>query len=148
MSRPTIKAIGPAHVVDDGLTLAVPIALSRRSQRRRMAPTPAGEVTATEATSLQRALARAHRWLRMLDSGEAASILDIAQREGEDRSYVGRMLNLTVIAPDIVALRQTDRALRRASFRARFTASKTLHRKHGIPSSRACAMQIARPKKA
>ena len=103
MSRPTIKAIGPAQVADEGLTLAVPIVLSRRAQRRRMAPTPAGEATANEATALQLALARAHRWLRMLDSGEAASILDIAQREGEDRSYVGRMLNLTLLAPDIVA---------------------------------------------
>ncbi|WP_342316403.1 hypothetical protein [Lysobacter sp. FW306-1B-D06B] len=39
----------------------------------------------------------------MLESGEAASILDIAERQGEDRSYVGRMLNLTLLAPDIVA---------------------------------------------
>lgn len=34
---------------------------------------------------------------------DAASILDIVEREGEDRSYVGRMLNLTALAPDIVA---------------------------------------------
>jgi hypothetical protein len=52
---------------------------------------------------LQQALARGHRWLVMLTSGEAASIKEVAQREGVNPSYVGRMLNLTTLAPDLVA---------------------------------------------
>lgn len=52
---------------------------------------------------LQQALARGHRWMAMLTSGEARSLKDIAAREGVDSSYVGRMLNLTTLAPDLVA---------------------------------------------
>ena len=52
---------------------------------------------------LQLALARGHRWLAMLESGEAKSLKEIAAREGIDNSYVSRMVNLTTLAPDIVA---------------------------------------------
>jgi len=38
----------------------------------------------------------------MIESGEAASMSDIARREGGDFSYVARMLNLTMLAPDII----------------------------------------------
>jgi hypothetical protein len=39
----------------------------------------------------------------MLASGEAKSLREIAAREGVDNSYVSRMVNLTTLAPDIVA---------------------------------------------
>lgn len=35
--------------------------------------------------------------------GEAKSLKEIAAREGIDNSYVSRMVNLTTLAPDIVA---------------------------------------------
>jgi hypothetical protein len=54
-------------------------------------------------TPLQLALARGHRWLAILVSGEAKSLKEIAQREGVDDSYVSRMVNLPTLAPDIVA---------------------------------------------
>ena len=49
------------------------------------------------------ALARGHRWLAMLESGEAEGLTEVAEREGMDRAYVSRMVNLTTLAPDIVA---------------------------------------------
>ena len=57
----------------------------------------------TATTPLQLALARGHRWLAMLESGEAKSLREIAAREAVDNSYVSRMVNLTTLAPDIVA---------------------------------------------
>jgi hypothetical protein len=39
----------------------------------------------------------------MLESGEVGSMKEIARREGVDDSYVSRMVNLTTLAPDIVA---------------------------------------------
>ena len=39
----------------------------------------------------------------MLESGEVKSLRDLAAREGIDNSYVSRMVNLTTLAPDIVA---------------------------------------------
>ena len=48
-------------------------------------------------------LARGHRWLVLLTSGEVASLREIAIRDGVNNSYVSRMVNLTTLAPDIVA---------------------------------------------
>jgi hypothetical protein len=56
-----------------------------------------------EPTPLQLALARGHRWLAMLESGEVRSMKEIARHEGFDISYVSRMVNLATLAPDIVA---------------------------------------------
>jgi hypothetical protein len=39
----------------------------------------------------------------MLVSGEVSSMKEIARREGVDDSYVSRMVNLTTLAPDLVA---------------------------------------------
>ena len=36
-------------------------------------------------------------------SGEAHTLSEVAEREGMDRAYVSRMVNLTTLAPDIVA---------------------------------------------
>jgi hypothetical protein len=43
------------------------------------------------------------RWLRMIEAGEVSSLREIAQRDGADHSYVAKHLNLTLLAPDIVA---------------------------------------------
>ena len=49
------------------------------------------------------ALARAHKWRQTVDSGEVASLGELAERYGVDRSYVGRILKLAALAPEIVA---------------------------------------------
>lgn len=110
MKRPTLEVSGPAAEVvasDGGVTLNIPIALRRRSGRRVVVSQgsgfESGSRTRTGATPLQLALARGHRWLRMLEAGEAASMSEIARREGTDHSYVARHINLTLLAPDIVA---------------------------------------------
>jgi hypothetical protein len=52
--------------------------------------------------ALVKALARAFRWRRILEEGRHGSIRELAAAEGVDRSYVGRVLNLTLLAPDVV----------------------------------------------
>lgn len=52
---------------------------------------------------MQIALARGHRWLRQIESGKVTNLSDIAKQENLDRSYISRMVNLTTLAPDIVA---------------------------------------------
>ncbi len=49
-----------------------------------------------------KALARAFRWRRMLDTGAVATVTEIAARERINASYVSRVLRLTLLAPDIV----------------------------------------------
>lgn len=39
----------------------------------------------------------------MLESGKVVSLREFARKEGVDSSYVSRMVNLTTLAPDIVA---------------------------------------------
>ena len=39
----------------------------------------------------------------MLETGVVKSLRELARREGVDSSYVSRMVNLTALAPDIVA---------------------------------------------
>ncbi|MFC3614778.1 hypothetical protein ACFORG_13480, partial [Lutimaribacter marinistellae] len=46
--------------------------------------------------------ARAFRWKRMLESGEYATIAELAEREGMAPSYITRVMRLTLLAPDIV----------------------------------------------
>ena len=85
----------------------MPIQIKHRSGRK-LVTLPNGEPAQPRpwdvaATPMQLALARGHRWLAMLESGDARSITELATREKIDNSYVGRLLNLTTLAPDIVA---------------------------------------------
>lgn len=110
MSDIRIQKTGEPDIVEasDGrLTLSVPIQIKRRSGRK-LVTLPNGETAPVRPwdvtpTSVQLALARGHRWLAMLESGEAKTLKEIAVREGIDNSYVSRMVNLTTLAPDIVA---------------------------------------------
>ena len=48
------------------------------------------------------ALARAFHWQDLVDTGKYASISDLANALGLDRSYVSRIVRLALLAPDIV----------------------------------------------
>jgi hypothetical protein len=52
--------------------------------------------------ALLKALARAHRWRRMVEGGEYASITELAKAEGVNESYACRLLRLSLLAPSIV----------------------------------------------
>lgn len=109
MNELRIQRTGAPEVIqtsDGRLTLSVPIQFKRRSGRKQVT-LPNGEPGKprpwdTTSTPLQQALARGHRWLRMLDSGECKNLTEVAKKEGIDNSYVSRMVNLTTLAPDIV----------------------------------------------
>jgi hypothetical protein len=52
--------------------------------------------------TLVKALVRANRWRRRIESGQAKSITDLSEQEGVTVAYVCRLLPLTCLAPDIV----------------------------------------------
>jgi hypothetical protein len=52
--------------------------------------------------TLIRALARAHRWKRLIEEGTYRCAGEIAEAEGVTRSFVNRLLRLTLLSPDIV----------------------------------------------
>jgi hypothetical protein len=49
-----------------------------------------------------KALARAFRYQRPLNEGQHASITEMAEADRLDRGYMGRLLQLTLLAPKIV----------------------------------------------
>ena len=53
-------------------------------------------------STLVKALARAFRWKRMLETGEFVTLSELAEREGIAPSYMTRVLRLTLLAPEIV----------------------------------------------
>jgi hypothetical protein len=88
------------------ITVRVPLAIRHRRGRRTVV-TPDGShsptTTRTRADpAMVKALARAFRWKRLLEDGRYASISEIAAAEHIDRGYVGSILRLTLLAPDII----------------------------------------------
>ena len=49
-----------------------------------------------------KALARAFRWRKMLDEGAFGTIEELAKCKGIAKTYVGGILRLTLLAPEIV----------------------------------------------
>jgi len=49
-----------------------------------------------------KALARAFRWRKMLDTGAHSTLEDLARAKGLAPSYVSGILRLTLLAPEIV----------------------------------------------
>ena len=49
-----------------------------------------------------KALARAFRRREMLDTGDYATLEDLARAKAANGTYVGRILRLTLLAPEIV----------------------------------------------
>ena len=90
----------------DAIVVRIPVRFHRRNGRQMVLthggsngqPAPERESNG----SLVSALAKAYRWQEQLESGEFASLEDLAAANGIDRTYVGRILRLTSLAPEIV----------------------------------------------
>jgi hypothetical protein len=84
----------------------VPITIRRRGERKLVlepdgSPTWEPQRGRVDST-LVKALARAHRWKKMLDDGRYGSVTELAAGETLDRGYLGKILMLMLLAPDIV----------------------------------------------
>ena len=91
-----------ATPITEIVTLHVPFRVVKRGGRKEMQmPEGATQSRRTDNT-LVKALARAFRWKRMLESGEFATIAELAEREGIAPSYMTRVLRLTLLAPDVI----------------------------------------------
>jgi hypothetical protein len=87
------------------ITVRVPLKIRHRPGRKTVV-TPAQEgvpaMTTRADPALVKALARAFRYQRLLDEGRYASISEMAAAERIERGYLGSLLRLTLLAPDIV----------------------------------------------
>lgn len=88
--------------IPETVTLHVPFRVVRRGGRKEMQVPDGAALPRRTDNSLVKALARAFRWKQMLESGEFATIAELAEREGIAPSYMARVLRLTLLAPDTV----------------------------------------------
>src|SRR5215210_8594084 len=88
------------------ITVRVPLTIRRRPGRKTVVtPVRDGGEAALPTRAdpaLVKALARAFRYQRLLDEGRYASISEMAVAERIERGYLGSLLRLTLLAPDIV----------------------------------------------
>ncbi|WP_374433352.1 hypothetical protein [Tabrizicola sp.] len=88
--------------VPETVELHVPFRVVKRGGRKEMQlPEGAAQQRRTDNT-LVKALARAFRWKKIIDSGRFSTIAELAAEEGIAPSYLTRVLRLTLIAPVIV----------------------------------------------
>jgi hypothetical protein len=99
-----------AKFQSDGATISVrvPIAIRKRGGRK-VVLAPDGTRQEPETLRCQqvdnamvKAIARAFRWRELLEDGSYGTITELAAAEQIDHSYVGRIMRLTLLAPDIV----------------------------------------------
>jgi hypothetical protein len=88
------------------ITVFIPMTWKKRRSGQKVIIAPDGGDAWAPAKprpdeTLIHALVRAHRWNRMLEQGKCRSIAEIAEAEKIDRSFVSRLLDLTLLAPDI-----------------------------------------------
>ena len=98
MKRATVSADG------ETITVHIPMTFRKRGGRK-LVVTPDGAEWAPRPrvdNAMVKALARAFRWRKQLDTGMHASLEDLARAKGVAPSYVSRVLRLTLLAPEIV----------------------------------------------
>ncbi|GGC66679.1 hypothetical protein GCM10011504_50830 [Siccirubricoccus deserti] len=88
------------------ITVRVPLTIRRRPGRKTVVTLISQEgqpaIPTRADPALVKALARAFRYQRMLDEGRYASISEMAAGERIERGYLGTLLRLTLMAPNIV----------------------------------------------
>ncbi len=88
------------------ITVHIPMAWKRRGGRRVIIAPDGGDAWAPVRPhpdeAMIRALVRAHRWRRLLEERKYRSAAELAEAEGLTRSFVNRLLRLTLLAPDII----------------------------------------------
>jgi hypothetical protein len=88
--------------ITENVTLHVPFRVVKRGGRKEMHLPDGGRPDRKAENTLVKALARAFRWKRMLESGQFATIAELAERERIATSYMTRVMRLTLLAPDLV----------------------------------------------
>ena len=99
--------------IPETMTLHVPFRIVKRGGRKEMQMPEGSAQQRKTDNSLVKAVARAFRWKRMLESGEFATVAELAEREGVAASYMTRVLRLTLLAPDIIEQMLAGRQPRR-----------------------------------
>ncbi len=97
-----------AQMSADGRTVTIRIPLSFRNRGgRKLVLAPEGAVSWAPMrkrvdNAMVKAIARAFRWRKLLETGVYGTVEEIAAAEKINDSYVSRILRLNLLAPDVV----------------------------------------------
>lgn len=110
------------------LTVVIPLRVKPRGGRKAMVTPGVLALESRQDIALIKAVARAFRWRRMLETGRFATINELAAAEKINSSYVSRVLRLTLLAPDIVEAILNGRQAEAVTLPGLMTPSPTIWR--------------------
>lgn len=88
------------------ISVRIPMTFVRRGGRKAIVAPDGGDAWAPARPrpdeALTRAVVRAHRWKRLLEQEKYRSAGELAEAERVTRSFLTRLLRLTLLAPHIV----------------------------------------------
>jgi hypothetical protein len=85
------------------ISIHVPFQVTKRGGRKEMVLPPGTPAQRPRTdNTVVKALGRAFRWKRMLETGAYASVTELAEKEKIGMSYLTRVLRMTLLAPDII----------------------------------------------
>jgi hypothetical protein len=101
------KSAKPSKKVEDAvLVISIPVTFLQRGGRKQIVVPPGTADWQPRANrcenSLINALAKAHLWRRLIETGRYTSAAELSRAERINESYLCRVLRLTLLAPDIV----------------------------------------------
>jgi len=95
-----VKSSHPAPAPSLGREL--PIRLRRRGVEMRLVIHSSGSSPSRPDPVLLKAVSRAFRWFEALATGQAASVAELAARDGVNERYIRSLMHLAFIAPEAV----------------------------------------------
>lgn len=89
---------------DDTIRVFIPLTFRRRNGRPKILPPESKPnfQARSQDPHILRALGRAWAWRRRLESGEAATLQDIARAEKVTDRYVSRIMRLAYLSPAVL----------------------------------------------
>jgi hypothetical protein len=93
------------------IRIVIPLAIRKRNGRPKILPPADMETTepTNQGPQVLRAVARAWGWRRKLETGAMATLQDIAAAEKISGRFVGRMMRLAYLSPDVLERLVTQR---------------------------------------
>ncbi len=96
------------ELVEEGnhLVVRIPLTFKRRGGRKEIISRGIQHSESSQPRRTNKplvvAIARAHRWKELIESGRYTTVAEMAAAMGIDMSYLARILRLSLLAPDIV----------------------------------------------
>jgi hypothetical protein len=97
----SLAALMTTTMVSKTVTIVrdIPMKMKRRGIEMRLIINGAGPAKIDQ--TLLKTIVNAHQWFNDLLSGRVRNMAEIASKEGKNKSYISRVINLAFLAPDI-----------------------------------------------